>query len=190
MREASFLRELGRIRTGIFNQRTRPHGNRIDMGGACPGSIHWRSVRGSRFCGSSFCGRDFSPDAPAFRTPSQRPLRLKPFPQKRVDKTSSCNAVTRGLNMADRFSSTTEFLQRLKQRKWLQRAPTCITAAFALVRGINVVAQCFGWPDPIERFIIVALAIGLFSATLIAVHAMASTMTDSAKAAPTARYTP
>ena len=40
-----------------------------------------------------------------------------------------------------------EFLQRLKQRKLVQWTLAYIAAAFALLQGIDIVAQQFGWPE-------------------------------------------
>jgi TolB-like protein/Flp pilus assembly protein TadD len=54
-----------------------------------------------------------------------------------------------------------EFLQRLKQRKLVQWAVAYVAAAFALLQGIDIVAQRFGWPEQTMRFVIIALSIGL-----------------------------
>ncbi|MGH8121551.1 MAG: hypothetical protein ACREPT_02135 [Rudaea sp.] len=43
-----------------------------------------------------------------------------------------------------------DFLQRLKQRKLAQWAAAYVAAAFALLQGIDIVAQRFAWPDSIE----------------------------------------
>jgi TolB-like protein/Tfp pilus assembly protein PilF len=61
-----------------------------------------------------------------------------------------------------------EFLQRLKQRKLVQWALAYVAAAFALIQVVDVVAQRFGWPDPVERFIIIALAVGFFATLVLA----------------------
>ncbi|HSC10061.1 MAG TPA: hypothetical protein VLC97_03730, partial [Rhodanobacteraceae bacterium] len=53
------------------------------------------------------------------------------------------------------------FLERLKQRKIVQWALAYAAAAFALLQGADIVAQRFGWPESIERGLIVALAVGL-----------------------------
>ena len=40
-----------------------------------------------------------------------------------------------------------EFLQRLRRRKLVQWAIAYVAAAFALLQGIDIVAQQFGWPE-------------------------------------------
>ncbi|HEV7122950.1 MAG TPA: hypothetical protein VGN24_05920 [Rhodanobacter sp.] len=62
----------------------------------------------------------------------------------------------------------TEFLQRLKQRKLVQWALAYVAAAFALIQVVDVVAQRFGWPDRLEKLIILALAVGFFVVLVIA----------------------
>src|SRR5437868_6106793 len=59
-----------------------------------------------------------------------------------------------------------EFLERLKQRKLVQWTVAYIAAAFALLQGIDIVAQRFGWPEQTMRFVIIALSVGL-SVTLV-----------------------
>jgi TolB-like protein/Tfp pilus assembly protein PilF len=54
-----------------------------------------------------------------------------------------------------------EFLQRLKQRKLVQWTVAYVAAAFALLQGIDIVAQRFGWPEQTMRFVIIVLSIGL-----------------------------
>ncbi|CAM5390702.1 tetratricopeptide repeat protein [Rhodanobacter lindaniclasticus] len=61
-----------------------------------------------------------------------------------------------------------EFFTRLRERKLVQWALAYVAAAFALVQVIDIVAQRFGWPDAVERFIIIALAIGFFVALVLA----------------------
>ena len=61
-----------------------------------------------------------------------------------------------------------EFLARLKQRKLVQWALAYIAAAFALIQVLDVIAQRFGWPDQIERLLILALAIGFLVAIVLA----------------------
>src|SRR5438105_1885690 len=60
------------------------------------------------------------------------------------------------------------FLQRLKQRKLVQWALAYVAAAFALLQGIDIVAQRFGWPEQTMRFVIIALSIGLFVTLVLA----------------------
>ena len=53
-----------------------------------------------------------------------------------------------------------EFIARLKQRKLVQWALAYIAFAFALLQGVDIVAQRFAWPDQIEKLLILASAIG------------------------------
>ncbi|HET6912694.1 MAG TPA: tetratricopeptide repeat protein [Rhodanobacteraceae bacterium] len=62
----------------------------------------------------------------------------------------------------------TELLARLKQRKLVQWALAYIAAAFALIQVLDVVAQRFGWPDQVEKLLILALAIGFVVVLVIA----------------------
>jgi MFS-type transporter involved in bile tolerance (Atg22 family) len=61
-----------------------------------------------------------------------------------------------------------DFLQRLKQRKLVQWAVAYVAAAFALLQGIDIVAQRFAWPDLVERTLIIAACIGFFVTLLLA----------------------
>ena len=61
-----------------------------------------------------------------------------------------------------------EFLQRLRQRKLVQWAIAYVAAAFALLQGIDIVAQQFGWPEGLRRGITLALVVGFFVALLLA----------------------
>ncbi|HMH04523.1 MAG TPA: tetratricopeptide repeat protein [Candidatus Udaeobacter sp.] len=61
-----------------------------------------------------------------------------------------------------------EFLQRLKQRKLVQWTLAYVAAAFALLQGIDIVAQRFGWPEQTMRFVIIALSVGLFVTLVLA----------------------
>lgn len=61
-----------------------------------------------------------------------------------------------------------EFLQRLKQRKLVQWTVAYIAAVFALLQGIDIVAQRFSWPDWIERALIIASCIGFFVVVVLA----------------------
>jgi len=62
----------------------------------------------------------------------------------------------------------TEFIARLKQRKLVQWALAYMAFAFALIQVLDVVAQRFGWPDQLERILILALAIGFFAVIVLA----------------------
>ncbi len=55
-----------------------------------------------------------------------------------------------------------QFFQRLKQRKLVQWSLAYVAAAFALLQGIDIVAQRFGWPEQTMRLVIIALSVGLF----------------------------
>src|SRR6266487_4099076 len=61
-----------------------------------------------------------------------------------------------------------EFLQRLKQRKLVQWTVAYVAAAFALLQGIDIVAQRFGWPEQTMRFVIIVLSVGLFVTLVLA----------------------
>ena len=61
-----------------------------------------------------------------------------------------------------------EFLARLKQRKLVQWAIAYVAAAFALLQGIDIVAQQFGWPDGVRRGITLALIVGFFVTLVLA----------------------
>jgi TolB-like protein/Flp pilus assembly protein TadD len=61
-----------------------------------------------------------------------------------------------------------EFWQRLKQRKLVQWAIAYAAFAFALLQGLDVIAQRFDWPDAAERYLILALAVGFFLVLVVA----------------------
>lgn len=44
-----------------------------------------------------------------------------------------------------------EFFQRLQQRKLVQWTLAYVAAAFALLQGIDIIAQQFGWPEGLRR---------------------------------------
>ena len=60
------------------------------------------------------------------------------------------------------------FFASLKQRKLVQWALAYIAFAFALLQGLDIVAQRFGWPDQVEKLLILALAIGFLVALVLA----------------------
>jgi TolB-like protein len=62
----------------------------------------------------------------------------------------------------------TEFLARLKRRKLVQWALAYVAFAFALLQGVDIVAQRFTWPASIERLLILLLAIGFFVVLVLA----------------------
>ena len=61
-----------------------------------------------------------------------------------------------------------DFWQRLKKRKLVQWAVAYVAAAFALLQGIDIVAQRFDWPDSIARVLIIVSFIGFFVTLLLA----------------------
>jgi TolB-like protein/Tfp pilus assembly protein PilF len=62
----------------------------------------------------------------------------------------------------------TDTLQHLRDRKLVQWALAYIAAAFALIQVVDIVAQRFAWPEAVERYLIVALAVGFFAALVLA----------------------
>ena len=61
-----------------------------------------------------------------------------------------------------------EFLQRLKERKLVQWAVAYVAAAFALLQGIDIVAQQFDWPEGVRRGITLGLVVGFFVTLILA----------------------
>src|ERR1043165_7058557 len=61
-----------------------------------------------------------------------------------------------------------EFFQRLRQRKLVQWAIAYVAAAFALLQGIDIIAQQFGWPAGVRRGITLALVVGFFVTLVLA----------------------
>ena len=61
-----------------------------------------------------------------------------------------------------------EFFRRLKQRKLVQWTLAYVAAAFALLQGIDIIAQRFGWPEQTMGFVIIALSVGLFVTLVLA----------------------
>lgn len=57
-------------------------------------------------------------------------------------------------------------LERLKQRKIVQWALAYLAGAFALIQMLDLVGQRFGWPESIDRVLIIAGAVG-FAVTLV-----------------------
>ena len=62
----------------------------------------------------------------------------------------------------------TDLLLRLKQRKLVQWAIAYVAFTFALLQGVDIVAQRFAWPDEFERVLILALAIGFVVVLVLA----------------------
>lgn len=61
-----------------------------------------------------------------------------------------------------------DFLRRLRQRKLVQWALAYIAFAFALLQGVDIVAQRFAWPEQIERVLILVLVLGFFVTVVLA----------------------
>ena len=61
-----------------------------------------------------------------------------------------------------------EFFQRLKERKLVQWAVAYVAAAFALLQGIDIVAQQFDWPEGVRRGITLGLVVGFFVTLILA----------------------
>ena len=92
------------------------------------------------------------------------PLRDDPRFEALAEKIGSGARVRQGI---DDFK-VNEFLQRLKQRKLVQWTLAYVAAAFALLQGIDIVAQRFGWPEQTMRFVIIALSVGFFVTLVLA----------------------
>ena len=60
----------------------------------------------------------------------------------------------------------TAFIVRLKERKLVQWALAYVAFAFALIQVLDIIAQRFGWPDQLDRILILALVIG-FAVVLV-----------------------
>ena len=58
--------------------------------------------------------------------------------------------------------------QHLKQRKLVQWAVAYAAAAFALLQGIDIVAQQFGWAETLQRGITLAMVLGFFVTLVLA----------------------
>jgi TolB-like protein len=58
--------------------------------------------------------------------------------------------------------------QRLQQRKLVQWALAYFAAAFALLQGVDIVAQRFAWPNAIERGLIIVVCCGFLVTLLLA----------------------
>ena len=61
-----------------------------------------------------------------------------------------------------------DFVDRLRHRKIVQWALAYLAGAFALLQAVDIVGQRFGWPEQVERLLIVALGIGFFVALVLA----------------------
>jgi adenylate cyclase len=61
-----------------------------------------------------------------------------------------------------------DLFARMRQRKLVQWLLAYAAFAFALLQGVDIVAQRFGWPEQIERLLILGLAIGACLALVLA----------------------
>src|SRR3546814_2662612 len=61
-----------------------------------------------------------------------------------------------------------DFWRRLRQRKLVQWALAYAAGAFALVQGVDIVAQQFGWPEGLQRGITLVLVLGFFATLVLA----------------------
>ena len=59
-------------------------------------------------------------------------------------------------------------IAELKQRKLVQWTVAYVAATFALLQGIDIVAQRFGWPESVERILIIVACVGFFVTLLLA----------------------
>ena len=66
------------------------------------------------------------------------------------------------------MASELKFFAQLKERKLVQWTVAYVAAAFALLQGIDIVAQRFGWPEQTMRFVIIALSVGFFATLVLA----------------------
>jgi len=60
------------------------------------------------------------------------------------------------------------FFERLRQRKIVQWALAYLAGAFALIQGVDIIAQQFGWPGELRRGVTIVLAIGFFVTIVLA----------------------
>lgn len=61
-----------------------------------------------------------------------------------------------------------DFWRRLRQRKLVQWALAYAAGAFALLQGVDIIAQQFGWPEGLQRGITLALVLGFFVTLVLA----------------------
>ena len=66
------------------------------------------------------------------------------------------------------MSEQPSFFAALKQRKLVQWAVAYVATAFALLQGIDIVAQRFDWPQQTIRFVILAMIVGFFVTLVLA----------------------
>ena len=62
----------------------------------------------------------------------------------------------------------TDLFERLRQRKVVQWTLAYAAFAFALLQGLDIIAQQFGWPDGVRRGITILLLVGFFITLVLA----------------------
>ena len=62
----------------------------------------------------------------------------------------------------------TDLWRRLKRRKLVQWVLAYVAFAFALLQGVDIVAQQFGWPEGLQRGITLLLVLGFLVTLLLA----------------------
>lgn len=86
------------------------------------------------------------------------------MPPRHLPRVPFCGIIGK----SDAGGGVNDFWQRLKQRKLVQWAVAWVAFAFALLQGVNIVAQRFDWPPGIERYLILVLVIGFFVVLVLA----------------------
>src|SRR6266513_828573 len=114
------------------------------------------------------CHRGLTASSESSRRPHCRQLKLRSDVGSAPQRSAFPEAVTIASWGRESRCAMNEFVQRLKQRKLVQWAAAYVAAAFALIQGIDIVAQRFSWPDSIERTLIIAACIGFFLAMVLA----------------------
>jgi TolB-like protein/Tfp pilus assembly protein PilF len=66
------------------------------------------------------------------------------------------------------MASELKFFAQLRERKLVQWTVAYVAAAFALLQGIDIIAQQFGWPEGVRRGITLALVVGFFVTLVLA----------------------
>src|SRR3546814_6010957 len=61
-----------------------------------------------------------------------------------------------------------DFWRRLRQRKLVQWALAYAAGAFALLQGVDIIAQQFGWPEGLQRGITLVMVLGFFATLVLA----------------------
>jgi hypothetical protein len=66
------------------------------------------------------------------------------------------------------MSDNLSFVAALKQRKLVQWTVAYVAAAFALLQGIDIIAQRFDWPPQTIRLVILGMIVGFFVTLILA----------------------